>query len=649
MLVKLALRNARRSARDYAIYLITLTIAFALIYAFNLIAFSEDVAQLSSVMESFSIVILIASIIVVVTVGWLIDYMVRFMLQRRSREFGTYMMLGIENRKLANLFCLENACMGLVAFLLGLLLGTLLYQLLTLIIMRIFQSPYQISLGFSTGALLLTAAYGLLILTISFLRNRRRLRRMKICDLLGADKKNESAMLKKPRGNIVIGLFSLACGVAGLVLLNMAFAEQAAHGSTLLIAALVGIVICLYGCYGTAAALISRHVLRREAAKYRGDRLFLMRTLTAKINTMSFTLGTLALLLTLTLSASMIGLAFKGYFEEQALNRAPCDVLIAGRDQSADLAPYQDYLHAHSSVESELVYNVYKDGSATIYDRLEDTPLGGTYTHCDLFMRYSDYVALRALMGYAPATMGADSYIFHCTQGGVDWFEEFAQDDLTVDGRALTCAGVYAEPFSLEGMNGAFYLIVVADALCDTMEVESRLLAVDTAEETTKALYDGLCAVYDAQPGADKGFYGPIIVRSDALTEGRSNFTIFVFSLFYLALVFTCVAATILAVQQLSDSSRYKFRYAVLAKLGMAQADVDRLIRKQLLLYFGLPLLLPLPISILATVFANRALAAYVGSSIVTAAIAGSLIGFGLVYLLYFAATVIGFQKTIRR
>lgn len=36
MLSKLAFRNVKRSAKDYVIYLITVTLAFSFIFAFNL-------------------------------------------------------------------------------------------------------------------------------------------------------------------------------------------------------------------------------------------------------------------------------------------------------------------------------------------------------------------------------------------------------------------------------------------------------------------------------------------------------------------------------------------------------------------------------------------------------------------------------------
>ena len=43
MLGKLAVRNTKRSIKDYLIYLITITISFSLMLAFNLVVSSDEV------------------------------------------------------------------------------------------------------------------------------------------------------------------------------------------------------------------------------------------------------------------------------------------------------------------------------------------------------------------------------------------------------------------------------------------------------------------------------------------------------------------------------------------------------------------------------------------------------------------------------
>ena len=103
---KLALRNAKRQAKDYLVYFVTVVMAAALLYAFNGLVFSQELRALSQMMEQLPLLIAMASAVVVCVFGWLVSYSILFMLSRRSREFGTYILIGLENKQVARLFLL---------------------------------------------------------------------------------------------------------------------------------------------------------------------------------------------------------------------------------------------------------------------------------------------------------------------------------------------------------------------------------------------------------------------------------------------------------------------------------------------------------------------------------------------------------------
>ena len=125
MLGKLAVRNTKRSIKDYLIYLITITISFSLILAFNLIASSDKVVELSTGMGSFKTVLTFINAVIVFVVCFLINYTTRFMFEKRSKELGTYMLLGIKKKKVAHLLVTENILLGFLAFVLSIPLGFL--------------------------------------------------------------------------------------------------------------------------------------------------------------------------------------------------------------------------------------------------------------------------------------------------------------------------------------------------------------------------------------------------------------------------------------------------------------------------------------------------------------------------------------------
>ena len=183
-LYKLSWRNARRQARDYLVYFVTIVMAAALIYAFNGLVFSREIADLSEKLASLPLMIVLASAAAVLITGWLVSYTTGFMLSRRSRELGTYILIGLEHRQVARLFFLENLAVGGAALLLGLAAGDLLFQALRAVMLALFGAPYRVSLAFSPPAVGLTLVYFLFIYLFALLKGRRRIRRMKIRELI---------------------------------------------------------------------------------------------------------------------------------------------------------------------------------------------------------------------------------------------------------------------------------------------------------------------------------------------------------------------------------------------------------------------------------------------------------------------------------
>ena len=129
MLKQLSLRNARRQAKEYALYFITLICIVSFLYAFNTLLFSDSVKALPE-MQVLPDMIVAASALIVLITGRIVSYMAGYMLKRRSREFGIYMLCGIPNWDIARLLSRETVFMGVLAFGPGMLLGALLYQLL---------------------------------------------------------------------------------------------------------------------------------------------------------------------------------------------------------------------------------------------------------------------------------------------------------------------------------------------------------------------------------------------------------------------------------------------------------------------------------------------------------------------------------------
>ena len=136
---KLAIRNVMRLAKDYLVYFLTMTFVTALMFAFNSILFSEDVQKLFDIAGMMAAMVGISTFFIVWIIAWLIHYMVRFILEKRSREFGIYLLIGMKKKEIAKLYLRENAVLGSIAFILGMGLGMLLQQILMSILFGMIQ------------------------------------------------------------------------------------------------------------------------------------------------------------------------------------------------------------------------------------------------------------------------------------------------------------------------------------------------------------------------------------------------------------------------------------------------------------------------------------------------------------------------------
>ena len=191
MLVKLAFRNVRRSAKDYFVYFLTMTFVTALMFAFNSLIFTEDIGEMYDIAGVMIALVGLATFFIVLIVAWLINYMVRFMLEKRSQEFGIYLLIGMKKKEVAHLYIRENAFLGAGAFLIGMALGVLLQQVIMAILYSMIRMKYDIHMEFNGSCILMTVGCYAGCYILALLRSGRKFRKMNIRDLMEAQKKNE--------------------------------------------------------------------------------------------------------------------------------------------------------------------------------------------------------------------------------------------------------------------------------------------------------------------------------------------------------------------------------------------------------------------------------------------------------------------------
>ena len=356
MLGKLAYRNTKRNIKDYLIYLITVTTSFSLIFAFNLVASSDEIVKLCSSMDAFKNSLFAVNILITFVICFLINYTTKFMFEKRSKELGTYMLLGIKKKEIAHLVIIENILLGILAFVLAIPIGFLFSQFVSLVIVNLLGIPKTLFISLNFVSIGLLIIYFLTIYVLVLLNLLRRISKMTIRDFLYFDKQNEKKMFRDSKKRNVIFVLSIILGAISLFLWNSRctmdnFNKQ--ETLTYLMVSVIMLIISIYGISTTCADMFLTVLLKNKKMKYQNDNLFVARTFASKARTMSFTFGTLSMLILISLLALNYSSINKASYDISVNLNAPYDVQLFDDKQVFD-----EYIR----VDHQLIYKNLGDG-----------------------------------------------------------------------------------------------------------------------------------------------------------------------------------------------------------------------------------------------------------------------------------------------
>ena len=605
MFSKLALRNVRQSFRDYGVYLLTLTFGVALFYTFNsldgqgvMVYLAQNqnpmVAVIQSCMDIFSV-------FVVVVLACLILYANHFLLRRRKRELGTYLLLGLSQGQVSRLLFLETGVIGLISLALGLVLGVLASQGLSALTMSMFSLRVEeFGLAFSSRAVVRTVVYFGLIFLLVMVFSGLQVSRAKLLDLMQGERRNEELRLRPLWVSVIqfaVGVACLLVAYAILLIFGMAYA---------VILPVLCIPMLGLGTLGTLlifkslSGFVLRLVQRRPRLYFKNLNMFTLRQWISKVHStyLAQTVICILLLLAMGITASSVGL--NNTIESMTGYQAPFDITV--QNQNADSQGTVDFpalLAEHGVAEQELSWQqdtifYYNDPSVT---GIEDASAA---------IRLSDCQALLARSGQA------------AYRGPVPGYLTGVEDRLTTGGLGLSC-------------------VVVPDEMASELEVRRQVWSADyagDAEETEKRVQAALTA-YQMENS-----WLRVESRLNLYQETMGSKILALFLGLYLGFTFLLAAAAVLALQQLSQAADNSGRYAILLRLGAEEKLVARSAMEQVALAFLLPLGLALVHTVVGMKAANDLIAQAAKVDSVQSALVTALM-LVVVYGGYFLATAL--------
>ena len=221
-------------------------------------------------MDAFKNSLFAVNILIIFVICFLINYTTKFMFEKRSKELGTYMLLGIKKKEIAHLVVIENILLGILAFVLAIPIGFLFSQFVSLVIVNLLGIPKTLFISLNFVSIGLLIIYFLTIYVLVLLNLLRRISKMTIRDFLYFDKQNEKKMFRDSKKRNFIFVLSIILGAISLFLWNSRctmdnFNKQ--ETLTYLMVSVIMLIISIYGISTTCALQLSNPNNFRELVK----------------------------------------------------------------------------------------------------------------------------------------------------------------------------------------------------------------------------------------------------------------------------------------------------------------------------------------------------------------------------------------------
>ena len=642
--IKLSFRNIKKSFKDYAIYFFTLILGVAIFYVFNSIESQTvllDVTQSTyEVIDMMTSMLSAVSVFVAFILGFLIIYASRFLMKRRNKEFGIYMLLGMSRRKISMILFFETILIGVISLVVGLGLGVLLSQLMSMLVANMFEADMtRYEFIFSSNACIKTLIYFSIMYVIVMLLNSINVGKCKLIDLIQTNKKSETVKMKNPMlCTIVFIISAIALGYA-YYMVTGGINETIKTPQDIFKPILIGAVSTFF-IFWSLSGLILKIVMNMRNLYVKGLNTFTLRQVSSKINTTVFSMTIISLMLFVTICVLSSALSLKNSMTANLDELAPADIQLTISVEDDDWLD-QGYneqqiensklgvrknlealnLDIDNYLKESVEYNIYRTEDLTFDDTLGDSMEEVErnyltsmipYSVSEMIMTISDYNNVAKIYNNEEYTLNDDEYMIIADYDSMVQIRNIAlknNEEINVFGHTLKpkyneCkdgfvdmssnhinSGIIVVPDSVVDNNFKAYNSIIGNYKTEALDEQRNI------ENTIKNLIKN--------PLSEQYNLPTVNSRLDISEASIGLGALVTFLGLYLGIVFLIASVAILALKELTESTDNKERYMMLRKLGADEKMINKSLFRQIAIFFMFPLLVAIIHSIFGITFCS--------------------------------------------
>lgn len=685
----------KKSIKDYTIYFLTLVLGVAIFYLFNSLDSQEAMLQVSTSQRQMIQLMIemlgMVSVFVAVVLGLLIVYANSFLINRRKKEFGIYMSLGMGRKQISAIILMETIFVGMISLVVGLGVGIFGSQFMSILVSKLFEADMsKFEFVFSKTACIKTCVYFAIMYVAVMFFNTMTISRYKLINLLNASKKNEKVKMKNP-------ILSILVFLGAVMLLGFSYWKVTADVDSLT-SAEETLKVILMGIVGTVLVFWSLsgfilQIMQTMKQTYLKDtNMFILRQINNKINTMVISMSVICLMLFMTITILSSSLALRNTMGRDLIEMTPVDInlyktanlpeKITSRSGKEIIYSELQRQDSRVSIQETLKNNefdmnllkdmieisIYVDSNLTwekfFGEKIEEIRAQFPhllYSTTEEIVKISDYNKIAKLYGIQEYELEDNQYIVLCD------FEsqmKIRNEVLAKGNHELEIAGKTYNAKYNECKSGFIVMstnhvntgIILVPDSCDLKEdMKKRCFFAANYNAKTDEEKTEIDKIFTDKEQAnflnnlyEKGLELNGVSKISIIEASVGLVTMVTFVAIYLGIIFLIASSAILALKQLTESSDNKQRYTILRKIGCDEKMINNALFKQIGIFFGVPLVLAVIHSVFGIQFALSTLSGIASKKDLLPSIIGTVVVMGIIYGAYFMATYLGSKNIIK-
>ncbi|APC38937.1 FtsX-like permease family protein [Clostridium estertheticum] len=325
---KLSLKLFKDNIKVYKLYLLITIVSVATLYNFLAIENNDAFTAISERFQAASVASLSCGFILVCTVIYFIFNADEFFLLNRKKETALYMLMGITQSKIGQVFAIESLLLGVTSMVSGLAFGVISSKLFFMLLAKSISLNVEIPFKISLNSIFIVILVFTCIFGILGYKKYRVVKKSKLIDMINATREKENLQKLRYFKGILGVLLILAGYLVGVMIkrwdLDLIFSSMTA---------LLCVSIGTYFFFGSFMSIVFNKMIKNKNIVYKNVRLVSISNVYFRLKGNYRNLAMTAILCAAAITAFGVSLSFEKVAQKEIVKESPYSFSYESNDE----------------------------------------------------------------------------------------------------------------------------------------------------------------------------------------------------------------------------------------------------------------------------------------------------------------------------